>query len=91
MPEDLTTAQVEAVTRALENTNFRWRTVPGVAKETDLSEETVRNLLASLGDSVIRSAVPSAKGNDLFTTRRHYRATASVGEKLLGVLKNRAS
>lgn len=81
---------LDAVLAALGNPKFKWRTIPGVAKTTGLSEEIVRQAMAKAADQVVRSAVPSADGQDIFTTRDRFRDTATLPEKLIGAVKNRA-
>ena len=62
---------------ALENPKYKWRTVDGVSRETGIPTETVRQLLESVPDKVIRSRIPDLEGRVLYTTRRHYRRTNS--------------
>lgn len=79
------------VCKALENPDYKWRTASGIAKETELSEILVTDALNRLADqgALVKLPMPSRDRGDLFTTRRHFRETASFSEKLLGVLKNR--
>jgi hypothetical protein len=90
MDVEVTKAIVEAVMNSLGTARFKWRTVPGVAKETGLAEEVVRRAIAQSAEQIVRSAVSSADGQELFTTRERFRQTASLSEKLLGAIKNRA-
>lgn len=84
---------VAAVRLALENPNYKWRTAAGIAKETELSKELVDDALNRLADQnqLVKLPMPSPDRGDLFTTRRHFRETASFSEKLLGVFKNRVT
>lgn len=91
MPANLSPEFLQAIRSALENPQFKWRTIPGVAKEAGVEPDLVRRALAAMSDSVVRSEVPSADGSDLFTTRDHFSEFASLSEKLLGAVKNRAS
>jgi hypothetical protein len=68
----------QKVLRALENPEWEWRTVTGVAAETGLDPEEVVGILEESPDEVIRSEVPDARGRPLYTTRRHYRRTQNV-------------
>ncbi|MGZ3240090.1 MAG: hypothetical protein ACXWJK_06815 [Burkholderiaceae bacterium] len=79
------------VRQALENPKFKWRTVQGVAKEAGVDERTVRRLIAELGENVVRSSVPSISGDDLFTTRKHYRESEGVLGRIVAILRNRAA
>jgi hypothetical protein len=85
-----TSEEVQAVLHALENPKYKWRTISGIAKEVGLSLETVHEVIAENKDQIVRSSVPSADGEALYTTRDHYRRSASITDKLLGMLKNRA-
>ena len=67
---------------ALENPKYEWRTLRGVARETSLSESELLAQFKDHEDQVIRSSIPNKDGEDLFTTRDHYRKTASVWDRL---------
>jgi hypothetical protein len=69
------------VAKALEDPNWDWRTVKGVADDTGLTEERVRALLES-STSVLRSSVPDKKGRSLYTTRQHYKKRRSFLDSL---------
>jgi hypothetical protein len=69
------------VMKALEDPEWDWRTVAGVAEETGLPEGKVRELLES-STSVIRSSVPDNEGRSLYTTREHYKARRSFLDSL---------
>ena len=84
---------LKAVIVALEDARFKWRTISGIATDAHLSEREVWQALEELRRAgiVIRSAIQSEKGEDLYTTRQHYKQFASLSERLSAVLKNRAS
>ncbi len=90
MSLDVTSQVITTVLTALAKPDFKWRTIAGVAKETGLAQELVMVALAKAADKIVRSSVPSTDGQDLYTTREHFRASATLGEKLLGAIKNRA-
>jgi hypothetical protein len=79
----------DAVIQAFENPAYKWRTVHGVARESGLSQEVVLEIISKNRDIIVQSSIPSVDGEDLYTTRDHYREFASSGQKLLGALKNR--
>jgi hypothetical protein len=89
MTTNFDSVQEQAVKTALENPNYRWRTVEGVANETGLSAETVEAVIRKNQETVFKSSIPSNKGEALYTTRSHFLKKASLGEKLLGAIKNR--
>jgi hypothetical protein len=82
---------VHVVVGALENPNYKWRTIDGLVKETGIDESTVRRVIVKLGEQVVRSSVSSTSGEDLFTTRQHHRQKESVLSRLGAVLRNRAA
>lgn len=84
-------ADVERVIDAMENPEYRWRTVRGIAADANLDAGTVLEILAALGEWVICSSTQSETGEDLYTTRNHFRKTASLWERVRGVLLNRAN
>ena len=90
MSIDVTIQVVSSVLAALAKREFKWRTVAGVAKETGLAQDLVKLALTEAADKIVRSSIPSADGQDLYTTREHFRESASPVEKLLGAIKNRA-
>jgi hypothetical protein len=90
MSNEVADQTVSTVLTALAKREFRWRTVAGVAKETGLAQELVIRALSAAADRIIKSSVPSVDGEDLYTTREHFRESASPGEKLRGAIKNRA-
>lgn len=81
--------KLDAVIAALENPGYQWRTVSGVAKEAGVSEATVLEIISLNRDRIVQSSVPSTKGEDLYTTRKHYREFASPIQKIFGAVKNR--
>lgn len=61
-----------AVFKALEDPQWDWRTVDGLAEDTGLSSDQVLKVLESSPDEVIRSRTFDRRGRALYTTRRHY-------------------
>jgi predicted transcriptional regulator len=82
----------QKVIRALEDEKFKWRTVPGIAKSTNLDEATVRSMINQLASEgrVLKSSVDAADGSELFTTREHFKQNASVWSRLRSAFQNRA-
>jgi hypothetical protein len=79
---------VSQVINALENPNYKWRTISGIARETGINPQTITSIVA-VSDKVVKSSRQSIDGQDLFTTRSRFNAIASSGEKLIGAIKNR--
>lgn len=82
--------QKEAVLEALRSPRFRWRTLRGVAQEARLDTEIVRTIIEQYPDEIVKSSIPSKSGEELFSTREHFRASASPWEKVMGALRYRA-
>jgi predicted component of viral defense system (DUF524 family) len=81
----------EDVRKALENGKYRWRTVRGVAKELNTTDLEIIELIQQHADEVIKSSIPAETGEDLFTTRKHYRANASSYAKIISTLSQSVS
>ena len=81
------------VLKALESPKYKWRTLDGVSAEASLPKGVVLDAIRDLSRKgvVVRSSAPSENGEALFTTRNHYRATASFSERLFAVLRNRGA
>ena len=90
MSDPVTAKAIPAVLAALAKPEFKWRTIGGIAKETGLSRDVVLQVINVVADKIIKSSVPSSDGQELYTTREHFREKGSVGERLLGAIKNRA-
>ena len=82
----------QQVITALENPKYKWRTVQGVAKETGLSKAVVESVIKkNTQGEIIQSPIFSVKGDQLYTTRKHYRNKASPFERLHAAFINRSS
>jgi predicted transcriptional regulator len=75
------------VIKALENPQYDWRTIQGLASELHASESEVVRALGSLRDIVVRTE--DGQGRRLFTTRSHYEKTHGFADKLLSALSDR--
>ena len=74
----------ENVVNALENPDYDWRTIDGIARETGLSHMEVMSALAEMEEQIVRT---SGKDNHyLYTTRRHYNATQSIFSRSLSAV-----
>jgi predicted transcriptional regulator len=86
-------ARIEKVVAALEDSRFEWRTLQGVAEQTKLSVDEVLASLSTLINRgiVIRSRIPAANGEDLYTTRTHFKDFSTVGDRIAAAFRNRAN
>jgi hypothetical protein len=67
-------AKINRVLVALENPNYKWRTIEAVSKETSIPLEEAQEIISELGDQVIKSSIPDINGRSLYTTRAHLMA-----------------
>lgn len=83
--------KTRSVLNALNNPKYEWRTVSGISKEAHLSPEEAIEILGILRAQglVLRSNVPSQDGKELFITREKFNRRSSLGEKILGAIRNR--
>ena len=79
------------VIAALEDDRYDWRTLDGIAEQTALLRAQVRRIIEGLGNTVVRSSIPDEDGRSLYTTRRHYNDTHSIGERLLNALADKVA
>jgi DNA-binding IclR family transcriptional regulator len=79
----------ERVLAALENPKYDWRTVQGIARETNLPLGTVREILKDLSDLIF--TVQDTNQKPVFTTRRKYIANQHIFDQTLTILSNRLS
>ena len=82
-----TPAETEAVIAALQDPNHTWRTIRGVAKSTGLPAETVRAVLYA-DNRVIKSDVPTADDEYLYTTFNHYRQRTSLLRRVWDAIRS---
>lgn len=81
-------AEVKVLT-ALSNPRFKWRTIGGISKETEIPPETVRQVVTVKSDRVVMSSVPNTKGEPLFALREKRRIESSAFRRIVSALKNR--
>jgi hypothetical protein len=79
------------IIKALEDERYDWRTVNGLSEQTGIAEAKVQEVLADLGQVIVRSSVPDDSGRALYTTRRHYRQTHGVGTRFLSALSGKVA
>ena len=79
----------EKILKALEDPKYKWRTVRGVSTATGIDPVTVVNSMSNHPHIIIQSAIPTASGEELFTTRNHYREKSSTWELISNSIKNK--
>jgi hypothetical protein len=83
------TPEEQSVFRALENPKYKWRTIAGISKETNVPPEQVLAIVSRFSDHIAKSAAQSSTGEDLYTLRSKYLREESSIRKLIGAIKNR--
>lgn len=83
----------QTVINALEDNRYKWRTIKGIVKQTNMPEEIISRAISILSESgkVVQSSVPSKDGQQLFTTRTHYRKKSPITSRLSAILRNRGA
>lgn len=79
----------ENIRQALENPNFKWRTLEGVAKETGYDFTTLVSSLSTHDNLVVKSTIPSTTGQELYTTRHHYLKKSTLWERFESAITNK--
>ncbi len=76
------------VIQALENPNYHWRTISGISRELNIPQSLVARVLSDkpLEDILIRCSRKTEDGQALYTTRKHYKETQSLTNKILTAL-----
>jgi hypothetical protein len=83
-----TTSDSSLVLDALRNPKYKWRTIDGIMRDTELSRERVETALAEEKNTILRSSLPDRKGRALYTTADHYKAHSSVMSKVWSALSD---
>jgi hypothetical protein len=79
----------EKIRQALENPQYKWRTLEGITKGTGYDFTTVVSSLSAHSDLVIKSTIPSTTGQELYTTRDHYLQKSTLWERFESVITNK--
>lgn len=79
------------IKNAFENTTYEWRTIRGVAKEINVSQDIVRNYIASHGDDIVKSPALNENGEQLYASRKVRRTTSSLGVRISSSIRNRGA
>lgn len=93
-PKKGKTAQVgsevlyQRIKQALENPNYKFRTMNGVIKEACVSSEVVERAMRQHADEIVKLYRRGSNGEALYTTREHYKKKASTTEKIIGAVIN---
>lgn len=77
------------VLTALEQSEYKWRTARGLAKETNIPIQKIQRFLEN-SQAILRSKKPNKSGKPLYTTRDRYRKSTPVTKRILAALRNEA-
>lgn len=79
------------VINALENKDYDWRSLNGVAKSTNLPKEDIKEAIKQLikEGTVIYAPYKNKKGHKLYTTVNHYRKTRGLLVRIASTLTDR--
>lgn len=58
--------------KALDNPSWEWRTVRALSRESGLTSDEVRTVIARYRQLIRQSGVPSEDGEDLYTLQSRY-------------------
>jgi hypothetical protein len=58
--------------QALEDQKWDWRTVKGLARQSNLADQEVRRVLVKYPNLIRRSRVPTATGDEVYTLQERY-------------------
>jgi Fe-S cluster assembly scaffold protein SufB len=78
----------QRIKQALENPNYKFRTIHGVIKEASVSPEVVERAMQEHSDEIVKLYRRGSNGEALYTTRKHYKKKASTTEKIIGAVIN---
>ena len=78
----------EQIIKSLENPEYHWRTVSGISRELNISESLVSRALLhkDLENILVNCSRKTKDGKELYTTRKHYKATQPLANKILTAL-----
>lgn len=83
--------QWDLIISALENPKYKWRTINGISKEINIDSDIIEKELHRHADIIIKSSIPSTHGEDLYTTRDHYRKKSSIIQRITSSIINKPS
>jgi hypothetical protein len=81
----------QLVINSLEDPRYDWRTIEGISKETGLSNSQILGIINGVGNAIVRSSIPDEEGRSLYTTRKHYKDTHSLGARILDALADKVA
>lgn len=78
---------LEKIIQEFERSEYKWRTIPKIAKNLGVKNEAVLELLLR-SDKFIKSKKPNKNGEQLFTTVNKYKKETSIFFRALSAFSN---
>ena len=79
------------IEKAVNNENYEWRTIRGIAEEAKVNQREVQDYIESHGDKVVKSSAKNLDGEQLYASRKNRRERGSVASRILSAIKNRGA
>jgi len=78
----------ERIISAIEKSNFKWRTVEGIVKDSRLPIKTVEETMDN-SEKILRSSKTNKEGHSLYTTRDKYRDVTPLRRRFISAITNK--
>lgn len=79
----------ELIYEAFRNENYKWRTVRGLSKEANVSNDDVYEFIYNHQDEIVKSTSNNMDGENLYALRDALRENRGVIARIIPILKNR--
>ncbi|MCD9500712.1 hypothetical protein GLP37_00705 [Photobacterium phosphoreum] len=76
------------VFNALNDNDYVWRTIDGIAKATNLKSSIVKDVIYKHGDLIVKSSAVNQNGEALYSLRSRQRQSG-IFDRLSTMIKNR--
>lgn len=80
------TATVRVIRKSVDDSDYRWRTIAGLAKDSRLTAEVVLKVIEANPTIFLKSTKPSKSGKDLYTTRDTYAEQTGFIRKIADII-----
>lgn len=78
----------DLLVKAIEGSQYRWRTPRGIAKDSGVPFQNVLEVLER-SDAFVRARKGNARGEPLYSTRERQKDESTLGKRVLAALTNR--
>ena len=82
--------QKENIIRAIEASEYKWRTIRGIVKDSKVPLQQVEKIVKR-SDEIVKARKPNSHGQALFTTRKKLKKESSAFQRLAAKIINSAS